>query len=73
MSILSRTVSTAILVTTLSLGLSVSTSSLAGCARIYADCMEDASEESGLIDRSIGGLDCTLDFVECARIKVLGF
>ena len=74
MSILNKSVSTAILVTTLSLGLSASTTSrAAGCTRVYADCMNEAAEGATWIDRSIDGMDCTLDYVQCARIKVLGF
>jgi hypothetical protein len=65
-------VSASIVVGTMAVAFTASNPSYAGCARDYADCLEDASEEATFIDRSIAGIDCTLDLAECVRLKVIG-
>jgi hypothetical protein len=42
------------------------------CFANLRDCFIRASKIKYWGDRTIAGLDCELDFVECARRKVLG-
>jgi len=72
MTRIGKFVSASILVGTMAVAFTASTPSYAGCTRDFADCATEASNERTFIDRSIAGADCVLDFVECARIKVVG-
>ena len=44
----------------------------AGCADDLGACYYRAAGRSGFWQRFTGGVDCELDFIECARKKVLG-
>jgi hypothetical protein len=44
----------------------------AGCATGLADCYQRAANIDSFWYRWAAGLDCELDFVECARIKLIG-
>jgi len=44
----------------------------AGCATSLADCYQRAANIDSFWYRWAAGLDCELDFIECARIKLIG-
>ena len=44
----------------------------AGCATELANCYQRAANIDSFWYRWAAGLDCELDFVECARIKIIG-
>ena len=44
----------------------------AGCATELLKCFERAAQIESFWYRMAAGLDCELDFVECARIKIMG-
>ena len=44
----------------------------AGCTTGLADCYQRAANIDSFWYRWAAGLDCELDFVECARIKLIG-
>jgi hypothetical protein len=44
----------------------------AECATDLIHCYEAAARVEGFWMRWAAGLDCELDFVECARIKIVG-
>lgn len=44
----------------------------AGCTTSLADCYGRAANIDSFWYRWAAGLDCELDFVECARIKLIG-
>jgi hypothetical protein len=48
------------------------TARAAECATDLLECYERAAREEGFWARWAAGLDCELDFVECARIKIVG-
>lgn len=43
-----------------------------GCADALLDCYERAALIDDWLRRWAAGIDCELDFVECARIKIFG-
>jgi len=43
-----------------------------GCTTDLADCYVQAANVDSFWYRWAAGLDCELDFVECARIKLVG-
>ena len=45
---------------------------LAGCATTLADCYTAAAKIDSFWYRWAAGLDCEFDFVECARVKLIG-
>jgi hypothetical protein len=45
---------------------------IAGCATTLADCYTEAAKIDSFWYRWAAGLDCEFDFVECARIKLIG-
>lgn len=45
---------------------------LAGCFEDAAACFERAAGRDSFIDRTLAGLDCELDLIECGRRKILG-
>lgn len=45
----------------------------AGCTTELADCYQRAANIDSFWYRWAAGLDCELDFVECARIKLIGY
>jgi hypothetical protein len=47
-------------------------SAQAACFADLRDCYVRAARMRYWVDRTIAGLDCELDFVECARRKILG-
>lgn len=72
MTRIGKFVSAGVMVGAMAVAFTASAPSFAGCARDYADCFIEAAKEDSFIDRSIAGADCTLDFAECVRIKVIG-
>jgi len=44
----------------------------AGCATTLADCFYRAADVDSFWYRWASGIDCELDFIECARIKIMG-
>lgn len=44
----------------------------AGCFEELANCMQRAATRDSWFSRWLAGLDCELDFVECAREKLVG-
>jgi hypothetical protein len=44
----------------------------AGCATTLADCYTAAAKIDSFWYRWAAGLDCEFDFVECARVKLIG-
>ena len=50
----------------------IPTNAFAGCADDLGACYYRAAGRSGFWSTFAGGLDCELDFIECARRKVLG-
>jgi hypothetical protein len=67
-----RLVAAGLFVAALVLGLPVGVSAQAACFADLRDCYIRASRMRYWVDRTIAGLDCELDFVECARRKILG-
>jgi hypothetical protein len=45
---------------------------LAGCTTDLADCYGRAAKEDSFWSRWAMGLDCELDYIECAREKLIG-
>ena len=45
---------------------------MAGCTTDLLDCYRRAGRVDSFWDRWAAGLDCELDFAECARTKLLG-
>lgn len=45
---------------------------LAGCTTGLADCYTAAAKVDSFWYRWAAGLDCELDYAECARIKIIG-
>ena len=43
-----------------------------GCTTELGHCFERAAQIDSFWYRWAAGLDCELDFIECARIKILG-
>ncbi len=43
-----------------------------GCATELGHCWERAAQIESFWYRWAAGLDCELDFIECARIKIIG-
>ncbi len=54
------------------LGTSAEVHAQGRCFGKLRDCFVKAAKMRGWADRTIAGLDCELDFVECARRKILG-
>ncbi|MDQ3169774.1 MAG: hypothetical protein M3Q55_06525 [Acidobacteriota bacterium] len=48
------------------------TNAFAGCADDLGACYYRVAGRSGFWQTFTGGIDCELDFIECARRKVLG-
>ncbi|HEX5475612.1 MAG TPA: hypothetical protein VFX12_13215 [Vicinamibacterales bacterium] len=46
--------------------------SLAGCTTRLADCYVRSAKVDSFWYRWASGLDCELDYVECARVKLIG-
>jgi hypothetical protein len=44
----------------------------AGCTTAFADCYVAAAKIESFWYRWAAGLDCELDFTECARVKLVG-
>jgi len=49
------------------------TNAFAGCADDLGACYYRVAARSGFWNTLAGGLDCELDFIDCARRKVLGY
>ena len=45
---------------------------MAGCTTDLADCYVRAAKIDSFWYRWAAGLDCELDFAECARVKLVG-
>ncbi len=45
---------------------------LAGCTDELAACFYEVAQRDSFMERWTGGLDCELDYIECARRKILG-
>jgi hypothetical protein len=43
-----------------------------GCATELGHCFESAAQIESFWYRWAAGIDCELDFIECARIKIFG-
>jgi hypothetical protein len=43
-----------------------------GCATTLLKCFEEAAKIDDFWYRWAAGIDCELDFIECARIKIWG-
>jgi hypothetical protein len=43
-----------------------------GCATELGHCFERAAQIDSGWYRFLAGIDCELDFIECARIKIIG-
>jgi hypothetical protein len=43
-----------------------------GCATELGHCFERAAQIESAWYRFLAGIDCELDFIECARIKIFG-
>ncbi len=54
------------------LGTSAEVRAQEGCFGKLRDCFVRAAKMRSWADRTIAGLDCELDFVECSRRKILG-
>jgi hypothetical protein len=67
-----RFVAAGLLGLALLLGIPAEVSAQASCFASLRDCFIRASKIQYWADRTIAGLDCELDFVECARRKILG-
>lgn len=48
-------------------------SAMAGCTTDLIDCYYAAANEDSFWRRWAMGIDCELDYVECVRIKIMGF
>lgn len=44
----------------------------AGCATALGECFGRAADVDGFWWRWAAGIDCELDFIECARVKIIG-
>lgn len=49
------------------------TNAFAGCADDLGACFYKVAGRKGFWKTLTGGIDCELDFIECARKKVLGY
>lgn len=45
---------------------------LAGCFDDAALCFQRAARRPSVLTRTLAGLDCELDLIECARRKIIG-
>lgn len=45
---------------------------LAGCFDQAAACFQRAAARDSFMGRTLAGLDCELDLIECARRKIIG-
>jgi hypothetical protein len=43
-----------------------------GCTTTMLQCFEEAARIDSFWYRTAAALDCELDFIECARIKIMG-
>ena len=50
----------------------VPTPAIAGCTDELAACFYRVAARDSFMSRWTGGIDCELDYVECARRKILG-
>lgn len=44
----------------------------AGCFDDAAACFQRAAGRDSFMGRTLAGLDCELDLIECSRMKILG-
>jgi hypothetical protein len=51
---------------------SVATSSAEGCATTLLNCYQEAAKIDSFWYRWAAGIDCELNFIECARVKIIG-